>query len=270
MRTDHSALQWIQQFKQPEGQVARWLEQLQQFDFETEHRAGSQHNNADALSRIHHREADHLYSVSQTSIDAPDHTAACWAPAWTQEELREQQRADSTLGLLISWMEQAGERPPEATVAGTDRRMRSLWAQWNQVELVDGLLYRRWRETTTGSPRRQLIIPRPLVPDVLEALHNGPGGGHLGLHKSLAKIRDRFYWPHLREDVEDWCRRCTDCAQSKTPSPVARGPLQPSQVGYPMERLALDIFGPLPTSKQGNRYILVVSDYFTRWVEAYG
>ena len=40
-------------------------------------------------------------------------------------------------------------------------------------------------------------------------------------------------------------------------------------VGAPLERVALDILGPLPTSKRGNKYILIVGDYFTKWVEAY-
>ena len=51
LRTDHSALQWLLSFRHPEGQVARWLEGLQQYDFTVEHRAGTKHGNADALSR---------------------------------------------------------------------------------------------------------------------------------------------------------------------------------------------------------------------------
>ena len=39
--------------------------------------------------------------------------------------------------------------------------------------------------------------------------------------------------------------------------------------GMPMEKVALDIMGPLPRSNRGNRYLLVLSDYFTKWVEAY-
>ena len=39
--------------------------------------------------------------------------------------------------------------------------------------------------------------------------------------------------------------------------------------GFPLEKLAVDISGPLPVTEKGNKYILVVSDYFTRWVEAY-
>ena len=49
-RTDHNALQWLRNFKNPKGQVARWLERLSDFDFEVKHRPGSSHNNGDGLS----------------------------------------------------------------------------------------------------------------------------------------------------------------------------------------------------------------------------
>ncbi len=51
LRTDHASLTWMLNFRQPEGQVARWLEILQAYDFEVQHRPGQQHANADALSR---------------------------------------------------------------------------------------------------------------------------------------------------------------------------------------------------------------------------
>ena len=40
-------------------------------------------------------------------------------------------------------------------------------------------------------------------------------------------------------------------------------------VGSPMERIAIDVLGPLPITETGNKYILIVADYFTKWVEAY-
>ena len=51
VRTDHSSLRWLRSFKEPEGQVARWLERLKEYDFEVQHRPGKQHSNADSLSR---------------------------------------------------------------------------------------------------------------------------------------------------------------------------------------------------------------------------
>ncbi len=52
MRTDHSSLVWLMQFKYIEGQLARWLEELRQFDMKIEHRAGKKHSKADGLSCI--------------------------------------------------------------------------------------------------------------------------------------------------------------------------------------------------------------------------
>ena len=40
-------------------------------------------------------------------------------------------------------------------------------------------------------------------------------------------------------------------------------------VGSPLERIAIDVLGPLPITETGNKYILIVADYFTKWVEAY-
>ena len=52
LRTDHSALRWLHNFKDPDGLVARWLEKLAQFDYEVEHRLGKSIGHADGLSRI--------------------------------------------------------------------------------------------------------------------------------------------------------------------------------------------------------------------------
>lgn len=41
------------------------------------------------------------------------------------------------------------------------------------------------------------------------------------------------------------------------------------RVGAPMERIALDIMGPLNETEHHNRYVLVIKDYFIRWVEAF-
>jgi hypothetical protein len=53
VRSDHGALRWLINFKNPEGQIARWLEILGTYGFKIEHRAGRVHSNADTLSRRH-------------------------------------------------------------------------------------------------------------------------------------------------------------------------------------------------------------------------
>ena len=86
----------------------------------------------------------------------------------------------------------------------------------------------------------------------------------------LHKTRERFYLPGMSRSVSDWCQTCPSCAARKRPSQKRRGPLQNLRAGYPLEVIAMDIVGPFPISKSGSKYILVVSDYFTRWVEGFG
>ena len=52
VRTDHASLVWLMQFKEPQGQLARWMEELSQYNIILRHRAGRKHIHADALSRM--------------------------------------------------------------------------------------------------------------------------------------------------------------------------------------------------------------------------
>ena len=69
--------------------------------------------------------------------------------------------------------------------------------------------------------------------------------------------------------MKDWCRACDLCASRERPSRTPRAPLRTYNVGAPLERVALDILGPLPESDRGNKYILIIGDYFSKWTEAY-
>ena len=120
-----------------------------------------------------------------------------------------------------------------------------------------------------GAVRAQQIVPKSLQKEVLGLLHQGVGGGHLGTEKTLRRLKERFYWPGHYTDAADWCRSCTLCSSRKDPPAKARAPLQNIRAGYPLQMVAIDIMGPFPKSAAGNTHILVASDYFTRWVEAY-
>lgn len=125
-------------------------------------------------------------------------------------------------------------------------------------------------ESDDGTTSRlQLIVPREIRKEILHELHAGAVGGHLGEEKTLGCLKERFYWPGHFTDVRNWCKTCAACATRKTLPTRGRAPLKNIQVGYPMQVVAVDILGPLPESNSGNAYLLVASDYFTRWVEIY-
>ncbi|CAC5367226.1 unnamed protein product [Mytilus coruscus] len=92
---------------------------------------------------------------------------------------------------------------------------------------------------------------------------------HLGIHKTVARVRRRFYWVHFKADILKWIQQCTMCTFRKQPPRRAKSKMKQYHIGAPMERVALDIIGPFPLSKKGNKYALIVSDYFTRWNEGY-
>ncbi|GFX71474.1 retrovirus-related Pol polyprotein from transposon 412 [Trichonephila clavipes] len=86
----------------------------------------------------------------------------------------------------------------------------------------------------------QLILPKTRVSTVLKELYGSPTRGHLGVMKTLQKVRERFYWNNGRNDVEKCCRICDPCAARKGPRKRTRGRLQLYNAGAPFERIAFD------------------------------
>ena len=140
---------------------------------------------------------------------------------------------------------------------------------WDQLVVCDGILCRRFEVPDGSFTTAQTIVPTALREEILADLHEGALGGHLGADKTLARLKERFYWPGHYNDVRDWCRNCGVCASHKNPTRTAHAPLKSVVTGYPLQLVAMDILGPFPESPAGNTHILVVADYFTRWAEAY-
>ena len=183
-------------------------------------------------------------------------------------DLSEAQHAD--LDILISALKNGTGRPSWELMSSASSEAKQYWARWDMLRLRDRVLQRRW-ETTDGSSHMWLsVVPRTLRPMMLKGNHDALTGGHFGIKKTLQRLRQRFYWLGMRHDVAEWCKACQVCCAKKGPRKTPRAPLQIYRVGAAMERIAVDITGPLPVTASGNRYILVVAmDYFTKWPEAY-
>ena len=87
-----------------------------------------------------------------------------------------------------------------------------------------------------------------------------------GAHLGVDKIKERYYWPKMYNDIKIYIESCDNCQRrGKT---KRREELLPLKIGGPFDKIGIDIKGPLPVTQKGNRYIIVAMDYFTKWPEA--
>ena len=195
-------------------------------------------------------------------------TAESWLQSNTLDEICTEQRKDKDLKLIIEW-KLKDTRPTWQDISDRGINLKNYWSQWNRLILKDNVLYREWFDPRVKQPVLQLVIPPSMKEDLFSQLHKQKWSGHLGIKRTLGRMRRRMYWAGYKADIHRLCRECPECQRRKSPNKKARHPLKKYAVGLPLERVGLDILGPLPESSLGNKYILVVSDYFTKWVEAY-
>ena len=247
LRTDHGSLVWIRNFKEPEGQLARWLERLQEYNFTVVHRQGLRHCNADALSRVPCRQCgrdEDIESENTVMVGVVSNPFQKYTPA----EMRQMQRDDTTIQ-PVHCAVSCGQPTSPDIVKSWSRGSRLLMQHWDALCIYDGIL---WKKCVDGSRRfQQLVLPAKLQVDALRDLHQGAVGGHIGEEKMKHRLKERFYWPGCTEAVGEWCRNCISCTTRKTVAPKRRAPLQTIKAGYPMQIVSVDLMGPLPETEDG-------------------
>ena len=140
-------------------------------------------------------------------------------------------------------------------------------AKFTEFEIQDGVLVHH--QTQGNADIVQVVVPTKLQTEILKALHDAPTGGHLSKEKLLGKVRSRYFWFGSNKDVRSYCKFCLDCQKQKSPRPTPIAPMQNIECSTPFEFVSMDICGPYPESANKNKYILVVTDHFTKWAEAY-
>nr|CAB3263343.1 uncharacterized protein LOC108950853 [Phallusia mammillata] len=268
-KQDHSSIRWLWRSRELYGQCARWVEHLAAYHFEMSHRPGTKHSNADALSRVPEDDGFPYVIVdggAQTevfSVDLRD------VSGYNLSTIVEAQHTDQHLKPVLSWV-QRGIRPSFRNVKHLSAESRHFWSVFSKLTCRDNMLFIYDDCVTQASEEvTKPVVPISMREDVLTACHDmALGGGHLGIAKTLGKISERFYWFQWRKDTEAHCRRCNMCNMNKKPSTTIRAHLVPSQEVRPMQRIEIDVLGPLPLTRSGYQYVLVSCDLFTKYVRA--
>ena len=179
------------------------------------------------------------------------------------EFLAKQQDEDCDIGPVKQKL-----KNPEIRLDFTERGER-LWKVKKNLDMKDGLLIRYHRFGPGKEPIEQVVLPGALKDMVLESLHDCILSGHFGIRKTVARVKLRYYWPGYLDDVGEWCRTCVVCQRRKNPRNKNIAPLQSIETGVePFDQVALDIL-KLPMTPRGNQYVLLIEDYFSKWVEAF-
>ena len=168
IRTDHAALQWLRRTPEPMGQLARWLTFIEQFTFEVVHRAGTRHGNADALSRrpdahpgasvaaqemtevktaavrvAEALESDDADALEPDNADEEVPGSAGEHPDTVELTLADQQQQDPEFGSLVRMRLQQTHPPANDEMQAELAAAKELFSQWDQLEVRDGIVYRR-------------------------------------------------------------------------------------------------------------------------------
>ncbi|MDO9013470.1 MAG: RNase H-like domain-containing protein [Polynucleobacter sp.] len=231
--TDHRALKWLMQGQHANQRLARWSMELQGYTFDIQYRKGSQHVNVDALSR---------------------------APVMIIGTITDQfalaQREDPDWSPLILYLE-SGQLPED------QHHVAKLVAIGPKFSLDD--TGRLMFCPTTAKHNSRVVVPLQLKSAVLQEYHDDVTAGHLGIGKTYKKLVQRFFWTNMYFDVCKWIASCDTCCQKKQPVGLVGAPLIPIVVSDPWELIGIDIVGPLPVSRTGNKHLIVATDHFTKW-----
>ena len=285
--TDNNPLTYVMSSAKLNATGLRWVADLSNYQFTIRYRPGKLNGDADGLSRVCDP-ADVLdglekscsevmdpKKISVTSVSVQPSSAALRpsslhvdvnllelkeAPDTNKvigkDELREAQLGDDVIGPVYSSV-LSGTKPRRSKLS---HKTKVLLKQFPKLVVEDGLLKRKLKDRT------QLVLPYCFHDLVFSELHQKMG--HLGSDRVEELCRQRFHWPHMKADVEDFIRNRCPCLASKAPNRLEQAPLVPIIATYPFEIVSMDYL-KLDKCKGGYNHVLVVTDHFTRFAQAY-
>uniref|UniRef100_A0A8C6PWV3 Gypsy retrotransposon integrase-like protein 1 n=1 Tax=Nothobranchius furzeri TaxID=105023 RepID=A0A8C6PWV3_NOTFU len=181
-------------------------------------------------------------------------------PILNPSELSAPQQEDPIIGEIWRALKQGNADQVKSRTPASSLLLR----EWGRLKLQQEVMYHI--TVPPGRTRRsQLVLPEKFKKMVMQSLHND--SGHFGTDKTYGLIKERFYWPKMKSDVECHCKLCVRCIKRKTlPKRVA--PLFHMQSDGPMDLVGMDFLSIEPDTRNTEN-VLVVTDHYTRYAQAF-
>ncbi|KAK3741426.1 hypothetical protein QZH41_003975 [Actinostola sp. cb2023] len=187
---------------------------------------------------------------------------------WSLNEVAEAQMKDPDISCVIEHLSARKDKPSKKELQSMSPMTKSIWEKFELLELKDEVL--RIRPTRNQKDwKSRIILPESLPKPALKRVHDRIEGSHLGTFKTLHKLQARFWRPGLSSAVYDYVKSCMTCGECKPPPKKPKAELISIPSSHSMQRIHIDIIGPLPRTKRVNSYILTVQCAYTKWAEAY-
>ena len=221
------------------GREARYWEKMRRFDLEIRWLEGSKNFLADILSR-HPKRADLNLVIRISGL--------------SDFEISDQQKSCPEIGPLHALLSgQSISLPPKIT------------AYVSNLSLSGNILYHLW-SPHPGAARSETIlqVATPIAWRANILLREHDKSGHFSASATYDRVRKNFWWPNMFATIKEYVDACSACTLLKSPVGVA-----PMQVWSPSrfnQRVAFDICGPYPSTAQGNKYVLVHVECFSKWI----
>jgi len=140
--------------------------------------------------------------VAALNITSQQHTYTEPFPIIDPSELVSEQRKDPVIGTILE-LKENGTEITEDRRRMMDKPTRKLSREWSRLKVENGLLYR------AALGRKQLVLPATYKQTALTYLHDEMG--HVGVERVLSLERERFYWPFMKKDIEEYVTRRCHC-----------------------------------------------------------
>ncbi|XP_025830531.1 uncharacterized protein K02A2.6-like [Agrilus planipennis] len=258
LRTDNRTITWLQNMKDARAKLTRWALLLQEFTFTLEHCPGATNHLPDALSRLPAEELVPSDSDDVTRLLPPCNRSSATPEIFQvqvetlREEIRRKQLTDPAIMQLCQRYNFLKENP----VGHTEEDVTFL----RRYRVSDNILWEK--ETNVWL----IVIPTSFQPQLLQKYHDE--AGHPGIQETTRRMSLFYKWENMKGNISNYIRQCRICQCSKKQR-ITRAPLRPRQPDKPWDTIALDLMGPYPRTSRGRKFILVVTDLFSRWVEAF-